>query len=85
MQSNSKTGVPDFHRFPRIVDNYASLGQKELIKGRDHSMRRKVSLKNGVEMPNKVFGRVQFYDCINNVSVVTENGGFVTTMHCRLN
>ena len=35
MENNLKTGVSDFHGFPRIVDNYAGLGQKELIKGKD--------------------------------------------------
>jgi hypothetical protein len=43
------------------------------------------TIQNNVGLPNKVSGRVQFYDAINNVSVVTENGEVVTILHGRLN
>ena len=45
MKNNLKTGKPDFHGFPQIVDNYATFGQKELIKGRDGITRVKISLE----------------------------------------
>jgi RHS repeat-associated protein len=44
MRLNRTTGKPDFHAFPRIVDNYAKLGQKELITGADGISRMKISL-----------------------------------------
>jgi len=47
MEHNLKTGQPDFHGFPRIVDNYANFGQKELIKGNDGFNRVKISLDGG--------------------------------------
>ena len=47
MENNLKTGTPDFHGFPRIVDNYAGLGKTELIKGKDGITRVKISLKGG--------------------------------------
>lgn len=49
MQPNLKTGHPDFHGFPHIVDNYANLGRKELITGRDGITRIKVSLEGGYQ------------------------------------
>ncbi len=45
MENNLKTGKPDFHGFPRIVDNYAGLGKTELIKGKDGLTRVKISLE----------------------------------------
>jgi hypothetical protein len=47
MQNNLKTGRPEFHGFPRIVDNYANFGRKELIKGKDGLSRTKVSVDGG--------------------------------------
>ena len=47
MEHNLKTGSPDFHGFPKIVDNYANLGQRELIKGKDGINRIRVSLDGG--------------------------------------
>ncbi len=44
MRLNSRTALPDFHAFPRIVDNYAHLGGKELIFGKDGIIRTKISL-----------------------------------------
>ncbi len=34
-----------------------------------------------VGVPNKVTGRMQFYDPVNNISVVTENGEVVTVVY----
>ena len=45
MERNLKTGQTDFHGFPRIVDNYAGLGKKELIQGRDKLTRMKVTVE----------------------------------------
>jgi hypothetical protein len=47
MENNLKTGQPDFHGFPRIADNYAHLGKKDLIKGNDGFFRTKISLEGG--------------------------------------
>ena len=47
MRCNARTSLPDFHGFPRIVDNYASLGSKELIVGKDGIGRIKISLPGG--------------------------------------
>lgn len=47
MQVNLKTGLPDFHGFPKIVDNYAGLGQKTIVTGRDGIKRLKISLRGG--------------------------------------
>lgn len=49
MQPNAKTGHPDFHGFPRIVDNYADIGQKELIVGKDGHIRTKISVEGGYQ------------------------------------
>lgn len=43
------------------------------------------TMQNGIGMPNKISGRMQFYDSINNISVITENGEVVTTMYGRPN
>ena len=43
------------------------------------------TIQNNIGLPNKVAGRVQFYDSINNISVVTENGEVVTILYGRLN
>jgi hypothetical protein len=45
MGNNLKTGKSDFHGFPKIVDNYAGLGRKELIKGKDGISRVRISLE----------------------------------------
>lgn len=42
------------------------------------------AIQKNIVMPNKVMGRMQFYDGINNISVVTENGEVVTILHGRL-
>jgi hypothetical protein len=47
MENNLKTGNPDFHGFPRLVDNYAGLGKTELIKGKDGLTRVKISVEGG--------------------------------------
>jgi hypothetical protein len=47
MENNLKTGQPDFHGFPKIVDNYAILGRRQLIKGRDGFTRTKITLDGG--------------------------------------
>lgn len=47
MENNLKTGQPDFHGFPKIVDNYASKGQRELIKGKDGLTRTKITIDGG--------------------------------------
>jgi RHS repeat-associated protein len=47
MEHNLKTGQPDFHGFPKIVDNYANLAQRELIKGKDGINRLKITLNGG--------------------------------------
>ena len=39
--------MTDFHGFPRIVDNYAKLGRKELIQGGDEITRIKINLEGG--------------------------------------
>lgn len=44
MEKNLKSGLPDFHGFPKIVDNYAGFGQRELIKGKDGLTRMKINL-----------------------------------------
>jgi len=49
MEKTLKTGRPDFHGFPRIVDNYACLGKQECIKGSDGIMRLKVNLEGGYQ------------------------------------
>lgn len=45
MENNLKTGQPDFHGFPKIVDNYANLGKRDLIIGKDGLTRVKISLE----------------------------------------
>lgn len=43
------------------------------------------TIQSSVGVPNKVTGRMQFYDPVNNISVVTENGEVVTVVYGRLN
>ncbi|NGX38597.1 MAG: hypothetical protein K1000chlam2_01771, partial [Chlamydiae bacterium] len=43
------------------------------------------TIQSNVGTPNKVVGRMQFYDAVNNISVVTENGEVVTILSGRLN
>ena len=43
------------------------------------------AIQNNIGLPNKVAGRVQFYDSMNNISVVTENGEVVTILYGRIN
>lgn len=45
MERNLKTGKTDFHGFPRMVDNYAGFGKKELIQGKDRLTRMKITLE----------------------------------------
>ena len=42
------------------------------------------AIKDGLSSPNKVMGRMQFYDPVNNISVVTEDGHVVNTMYGRI-
>ncbi len=44
MRLNGKTGRPDFHGFPRIIDNYAKFGRTGTIIGRDGIKRTKLTL-----------------------------------------
>lgn len=44
MKPNLKTGYTDFHGFLEIVDNYAGLGSRQYITGRDNIERIKISL-----------------------------------------
>lgn len=43
------------------------------------------TIQNGTSVPNKVAGRMQFYDPANNISVITEDGKVVTVMYGRTN
>jgi hypothetical protein len=47
MKNNAKTGQPDFHGFPKIVDNFASLGKKNHFKRGDGLIRTKITLEGG--------------------------------------
>ena len=49
MSLNAKTALPEFHGFPKIVDNFAGLGRTDLIIGRDGITRTKVSLSGGYQ------------------------------------
>ena len=49
MRLNAKTAQPDFHGFPRIVDNLAGFGRVESLLGRDGITRTKVSLSGGYQ------------------------------------
>ena len=49
MQPALKTGRPDLHGVPRIVDNYADLGQQELLRGGDGVLRRRLSLRGSYQ------------------------------------
>jgi len=42
------------------------------------------AINNGISLPNKVSGRMQFYDSINNISVITEEGGVVTVFYGKI-
>jgi len=42
------------------------------------------AIQHGVSAPNKVAGRTQFYDSVNKISVVTENGEVVTVLYGEL-
>jgi len=42
------------------------------------------TIQNGASIPNKVVGRMQFYDPENNISVITEEGKVVTVMYGRV-
>lgn len=55
MEANLKTGQPDFHGFPKLVDNYANLGQREIIRGRDGIHRLKINLDGGYKGQNGHF------------------------------
>ncbi len=43
------------------------------------------TIQYGTSVPNKVAGRMQFYDSVNNISVITEDGKVVTVMYGRSN
>ena len=45
MEPSLKTGRPDNHGFPKEVDNYASYGKQEIIKGGDGVERLKITLE----------------------------------------
>ena len=45
MQPNVKTGKPDYHGFPDIVDNYAANGIQKTIVGGDGIARTKIELE----------------------------------------
>lgn len=49
MQPNLKTGKPDYHGFPKEVDNHAKFGRQETIVGRDGVKRTKVSVKGSYQ------------------------------------
>ncbi len=49
MRLNVITALPDFHAFPRIVDNYAKFGRIEPILGGDGIVRAKVILPGGYQ------------------------------------
>ncbi|MBS0621410.1 MAG: hypothetical protein JSR80_00405 [Verrucomicrobia bacterium] len=49
MRLNPKTAQPDFHGFPKIVDNYANIGRSEALVGRDGLTRTKVTLPGGYQ------------------------------------
>ena len=55
MKLDLKTGCPDYHGFPRIVDNYAGIGRTELITGKDNVKRLKVSLDGSYQKRDGVF------------------------------
>lgn len=55
MEKNLKTGKTDSHGFPKIVDNYAGLGKKEFILGRDGLNRTKIMLEGGYKGQNGYF------------------------------
>jgi RHS repeat-associated protein len=42
------------------------------------------TIQSGVGMPNKIAGRIQFYDPVNNISVIIEDGEIVTVMYGRI-
>ena len=43
------------------------------------------AIQNCTGIPNKIAGRTQFYDSVNNISVITGDGNVVTVMHGRSN
>ncbi|MBS0626066.1 MAG: hypothetical protein JSS32_08460, partial [Verrucomicrobia bacterium] len=42
------------------------------------------TIQHGTSMPNKVSGRMEFFEPINNISVITEDGKVVSVMYGRL-
>jgi len=55
MRLNAQTATPDFHAFPRIVDNYAAFGRQEIIIGGDRAARLKVSLPGSYQSRDGLF------------------------------
>ena len=55
MRLNPKTALPEYHAFPRIVDNYAKYGKQETILGKDGIERLRVTLKGGYEKKDGSF------------------------------
>ena len=55
MERSLKTGQTDFHGFPRIVDNYAGLGKKELIQGGDGLIRMRVAVEGAYKGQTGIF------------------------------
>ena len=49
MRLNAKTALPDFHGFPRIVDNYAKFGCTETLIGHNGITRTKLTLPGGYQ------------------------------------
>jgi len=49
MKLDSRTALPDYHAFPRIVDNYAQYGQKQVLLGGDNISRLEIRLPGGYQ------------------------------------
>ena len=55
MEPDPRTGLPDYHGFPKIVDNYASGGTKTVIEGGDGVLRTKVEVPGSYNGKDGVF------------------------------
>lgn len=55
MRPNLRTGIPENHGFPRIVDNYAGQGKQSVFQGGDGVWRTKVELPGSYRGKNGVF------------------------------
>jgi len=49
MKLHPITARPDFHGFPKIVDNYVELGHLESLIGRDGIKRTKLTVRGGYQ------------------------------------